>query len=111
MDLASIPGLSRVSGTSNLDPSTILGTVTQEKEKTDGVLFDTFLNTAIDNIRETNNYLSKAEDEKIKFALGETDNAHDLGIALQKASSALQYTIAVRDKLMEAYRELMQMQI
>ena len=55
--------------------------------------------------------MSKAEDEKIKFALGETDNAHDLGIALQKASSALQYTIAVRDKLMEAYRELMQMQI
>lgn len=111
MDLSAIAGSSRVSGISNLDPSTILGKITQENEKADGALFDTFLNTAIDNIKETNNYLSMAEDEKIKFALGETDNAHDLGIALQKASSALQYTVAVRDKLMEAYRELMQMQI
>ncbi len=111
MDLSAIAGSSRVSGISNLDPGTMLGEVTEEKKKAEGSLFDTFLNTAIDNIKETNHYLSKAEDEKIRFALGETDNAHDLGIALQKASSALQYTVAVRDKLMEAYRELMQLQI
>ena len=48
---------------------------------------------------------------EIKFALGETENAHDLTIALQKASAALQYTVAVRDKLLDAYKELMQMQI
>jgi len=52
-----------------------------------------------------------AENEKIKWALGETENTHDLTIALQKASSALQYTVAVRDKFLEAYKELMQMQI
>ncbi|MDD6011031.1 MAG: flagellar hook-basal body complex protein FliE, partial [Lachnospiraceae bacterium] len=32
---------------------------------------------------------------------------HDLTIALQKASTALQYTVAVRDKLLEAYKEIM----
>ncbi len=74
-------------------------------------MFDSFLNSAIDNIRTTNEYLSRAEDEELKFALGETENAHDLTIALQKASTALQYTVAVRDKLLEAYKELMQMQI
>ena len=74
-------------------------------------VFQSFLTSAIDNINTTNGYLSDAENEEIKLALGETDNTHDLTIALQKASTALQYTVAVRDKFMEAYREIMQMQI
>lgn len=73
--------------------------------------FDGLLGMAIDNLNTTNGLLSDAEDEEIKWALGETDNAHDLGISLQKASTALQYTVAIRDKLLEAYRELIQMQI
>ena len=43
--------------------------------------------------------------------LGETENTHDLSIALQKASTALQYTVAIRDRLLDAYRELIQMQV
>ena len=73
--------------------------------------FDSLLHTAIDNLNTTNNYLSDAENEEIKWALGETENTHDLSIALQKASTALQYTVAIRDKLMEAYKELIQMQV
>ena len=73
--------------------------------------FDNLLHTAIDNLTTTNNYLSDAENEEIKWALGETENTHDLTIALQKASVALQYTVAIRDKLLEAYRELIQMQV
>ncbi len=74
-------------------------------------MFSSLLNTAINNINTTNAYLSNAENEKIKFALGETESTHDLTIALQKASTALQYTVAVRDKFLEAYREIMNMQI
>lgn len=81
--------------------------VTEEKE---GV-FDSVLNAAIDNLNTTNSYLSDMENEEIKFALGETENSHDLTIALEKASAALQYTVAVRDKFLEAYKEIMQMQI
>lgn len=73
--------------------------------------FNNLLSTAIDNINTTNNYLSDAENEEIKWALGETENTHDLSIALQKASTALQYTVAIRDKILDAYREIMQMQI
>lgn len=73
--------------------------------------FNDFLGTALDNINTTNSYLSDAENEEIKWALGETENTHDLSIALMKASTALQYTVAIRDKLLESYRELMQMQI
>ncbi len=74
-------------------------------------MFDSILNSAIDNIKSTNSYISEAENEEIKFAMGATDNTHDLSIALQKASTSLQYTVAVRDKFIEAYREIMQMQI
>ena len=73
--------------------------------------FDGLLHTAIDNLSTTNNYLSDAENEEIKWALGETENTHDLSIALQKASIALQYTVAIRDKLLDAYKELIQMQV
>lgn len=74
-------------------------------------VFQSFLTSAMDNLNTTNSYLSDAENEEIKLALGETNNTHDLTIALQKASTALQYTVAVRDKFLEAYREIMQMQI
>ena len=83
----------------------------KESLSAEGTMFDALLNTAIDNIKTTNSYLSDAENEEIKFALGETENTHDLTIALQKASTALQYTVAVRDKVLEAYREIMNMQI
>lgn len=73
--------------------------------------FDNLLHTAIDNLNTTNNYLSDAENEEIKWSLGETENTHDLSIALQKASVALQYTVAIRDKLLDAYKELIQMQV
>ena len=72
-----------------------------------GSLFD----KAIENLNTTNAYLSNAENEKIRWALGETENTHELTNALQKASTALQYTVTVRDKLLEAYKEIMQMQI
>jgi flagellar hook-basal body complex protein FliE len=73
--------------------------------------FDNLLQTALDNLNTTNSYLSDAENEEIKWALGETENTHDLSIALQKASTSLQYTVAIRDKLLDAYKELIQMQI
>ena len=111
MDLYTLNGVSKIN---NISPAeTLKGTLLDldQTKETTGTLFDAVLNTAIDNIKTTNSYLSDAEDEEIKFALGETENTHDLMIALQKASTALQYTVAIRDKLLDAYKEIMQMQI
>jgi len=109
MDLGAIQGIKGIDGVSDL--TSLRGISDEQTKEADGSLFEAFLNSAIDNIKTTNGYLSDAENENIKFALGETENAHDLTIALQKASTALQYTVAVRDKLLEAYKEIMQMQI
>ena len=112
MDLSAITGISGlkgVNGTSSV--SSLAGALFDKQKKTDGTMFESFLNTAIDNIKTTNSYLSDAEDEELRFAMGETENTHDLTIALQKASTALQYTVAIRDRLLEAYKEIMQMKI
>lgn len=83
--------------------------VTPSKDTTSA--FESVFNAALDNLNVTNSYLSDAENEELKLAMGLTDNTHDLTIALQKASTALQYTVAVRDKFLDAYKELMQMQL
>lgn len=114
MDMSPVTGIPGVFGLASVDgttPLTRAGAFSEDENKVEGTLFDSFLNTAIDNIKTTNAYFSDAEDEKIKFALGETDSTHDLSIALKKASAALQYTVAIRDRLLDAYKELMQMQI
>lgn len=111
MELSAITGLLGVTRVNDLETLSLTGSLTEKQDTADGTLFDSFLKTAIGNIKTTNDYLSAWEDEEIKFALGETENTHDLTIAMQKASTALQYTVAIRDKLLEAYREIMQMQI
>ena len=112
MDISEITGISGIrglGGTSSV--SSLTGVLAGKQEKTTGTLFESVLSSAIDNIKTTNGYLSDAEDEELKFAMGETENTHDLTIALQKASTALQYTVAIRDRLLDAYKEIMQMQI
>ena len=80
-------------------------------EKKAGAGFEDFFGKGVESIKTTNAYLSDAENEKIRWALGETESTHELSIAMQKASTALQYTVAVRDKFLEAYREIMQMTV
>lgn len=112
MDISSLGAINSIKGISDIESvSSLTGMLAEKTKDTEGNLFESFLNSAIDNINTTNSYLSDAENEEIKFALGETENTHDLTIALQKASTALQYTVAIRDKMLEAYREIMQMQI
>lgn len=73
--------------------------------------FEAVLSSAMGAVNETNELQNSAESAEIQFALGESDNTHDLLIAEGKAAVALQYTVAVRDKLIESYKEIMQMQI
>ncbi len=68
------------------------------------------LDSAMRLISETNAYSNAAEEEEIRYALGESDNLHDLQIAQQKANVSLQFTVAVRDAFVSAYKELMNLQ-
>jgi flagellar hook-basal body complex protein FliE len=73
--------------------------------------FSAVLSSMLSSLDETNDLQNAAEEAEIQFALGQSTNTHDLLIAESKAEVALQYTVAVRDKIIDAYKELMQMQI
>ena len=73
--------------------------------------FDQVLSGAMKMLDETNGYFNKVSEEEVRFELGPALNTHDLQIAQEKANVALQYTVAVRDKVIAAYKEIMQMQI
>lgn len=79
-------------------------------DKESRTAFGSILDSAVQLVNETNAYSNAAEEEEIKYALGESDNIHDLQIAQQKANVSLQYTVAVRDAFLTGYRELMNLQ-
>ncbi|MCR5272401.1 MAG: flagellar hook-basal body complex protein FliE [Lachnospiraceae bacterium] len=73
--------------------------------------FASVLESSMKLINDTNDYQNAAEQAEIQFALGESTSTHDLTIAQQKANIALQYTVAVRDRTLEAYNNIMNMQM
>ena len=73
--------------------------------------FSSVLGAAMNMINETNDYQNAAESAQIQFALGESTSTHDLAAAQQKANLALSYTVAVRDAVIDAYKEIMNMSI
>ncbi|WP_227935806.1 flagellar hook-basal body complex protein FliE [Alkalihalobacillus deserti] len=70
--------------------------------------FKTALSQAIKDVNE----LQKTSAEKTELLTkGEIDNLHDVMITGQKASITLQATVEVRNKVVEAYQEIMRMQV
>jgi flagellar hook-basal body complex protein FliE len=47
----------------------------------------------------------------VKLMTGEADNTHEAMIAAEKADIALRLTIQIRNKVIDAYNEIMRMQI
>ena len=78
---------------------------------TDDDSFSSVLSSAMNMDAETNNLQNNAQSEAIRFALGQSENTHDLSTAQTKALTAIQYTVAVRDKMIDEYKEIMNMQI
>ncbi len=52
-----------------------------------------------------------ANDSIKNLATGGEDNLHDVIISMEKASMTLQYAIQIRNKVLEAYQSVIQMQI
>lgn len=73
--------------------------------------FDSIFNAVSGLVNSTNDYVQQAQQAEIDFALGKMTNTHELGVYQQQANIALQFTVAVRDKALEAYKEIMNMQI
>jgi flagellar hook-basal body complex protein FliE len=69
--------------------------------------FGQFLQTAIDNVSDQEKNVHKLND---KYLVGQVDVTKVL-IASEQAQLSLQLTSQVRNKMVEAYQEMMRMQI
>jgi len=62
-------------------------------------------------IGEVNNLSTQADKLAVNLASGDVEDVHKAMIAMQKAKLALEFTIQVRNKVIEAYQEIMRMQV
>lgn len=85
--------------------------VANEELRSEDKSFGNVLQSAMDMLNETSGLQNQAEEAEMEFMLGYATNTHDLQAIQEKASIALNYTIAVRDRMLEAYKEIMNMQI
>jgi len=70
--------------------------------------FASVLKDAIENVNDTQNISDK---QTTKLAAGNVDDLHNVMIAAQKASITLETTVQVQRKVIDAYNEIMRMQI
>ncbi|HHZ91851.1 TPA: flagellar hook-basal body complex protein FliE [Candidatus Poribacteria bacterium] len=63
------------------------------------------------NLNKVNEMQLLSHQESIKFATGESDNLHELMITLEEAKLALQLAVEIRNKILDAYQEILRMQI
>ncbi|MCC8194847.1 MAG: flagellar hook-basal body complex protein FliE [Deltaproteobacteria bacterium] len=69
-----------------------------------------FADTLKDSLAKVNDLQQEKKAMIASFASGEQQNVHELMISLQKAGLAMNMTTAVRNKALEAYKELARMQ-
>lgn len=79
----------------------------RESEKS-GTSFGEVLKDAISTVNE----LQKNSNQEIqKLMTGESQDLHSTVIAMQKADLSFQMMMQVRNKIMQAYQEIMRMQV
>lgn len=103
--------VSAVNGNETIQNALFNSYNTAKVEQDNGTAFENLFSSAIKMYKEADDLQNAAEESEINFALGYATSTHDLAIAQQKANIALQYTVKVTNKALEAYKELMNMQI
>lgn len=77
------------------------------REKEQSASFADLLKSAL---AEVNKLQQEADEASLRLATGEAE-LHQVMIAAEKASISLQLTLAIRNKLLDAYHEIMRMQL
>ncbi|GAA3406669.1 flagellar hook-basal body complex protein FliE [Paenibacillus hodogayensis] len=70
--------------------------------------FGSFLNDAMNGLNKQTSAVDKLNDQ---FVTGQIADVHQLTIAAEKLSLSLEMTVQLRNKVIEAYQEVMRTQI
>lgn len=72
---------------------------------------ESFQNVLKEFISDVNRLQHEAGEAIEKAIAGEVDNIHDVMIAVEKAKTSFELLMEVRNKMLEAYKELMRLQV
>jgi flagellar hook-basal body complex protein FliE len=70
-----------------------------------------FLHEINSSMKDVNTLLAQSDKANQEIAIGKSENLHEAMISTEKADTALKYLVQVRNKILDAYREVMRMQI
>jgi len=93
-----VGGIERIDGNKSADQS----------EAGTGVSFGEAMGKALGQV---NKLQQQADDMAVKLATGDVEDVHKAMIAMNKARLAFDFTLQVRNKVIEAYQEIMRMQV
>lgn len=91
--------------------NTALPGITSIKAQDPGQGEVSFKDMLMDAINSVNNLQRESDAITEDFIAGRTDSIHDVLIAGTQASLALDFMIEVRNKILEAYQEIMRMTV
>jgi flagellar hook-basal body complex protein FliE len=80
----------------------------KQDEKKSGKSFSEILNQSLENAKQTEQNNKEAN---LELLAGEDSSLHDSMIEAEKAELALELTIQIRNKVIDAYNEVMRMQV
>ena len=81
------------------------------RKRPSGQPAEPFSETLVHAVREVDSLQARAGDLAAALAMGHDVDVHDAVLAAEEADLAFQFTLQVRNKLIEAYQEVMRMQI
>lgn len=70
-----------------------------------------FKETVSKYVNEVNDLQLKAGESIENFATGKVENVHEVMIAMSKAEVSFKFMMETRNKLVDAYKEIMKMQV
>jgi flagellar hook-basal body complex protein FliE len=116
--VSAVSGISGVSGASGISgvngvsgASTLNGAGSVDGSGTGASSGNSFLNSLNDAFGSLNTQLTSADASMESFAAGGSADLHTVMLQMEEASVSLKTATAVRDKLLEAYQEIMRTQI
>ena len=72
---------------------------------------ESFENTLKKFITDVNSLQNQAAESTVDLVNGEVEDVHDVMIAVEKANIAMELMLEIRNKIVEAYQEVMRMPV
>ncbi|MGI5836430.1 MAG: flagellar hook-basal body complex protein FliE [Chloroflexota bacterium] len=70
-----------------------------------------FMEAMSSALKEVSNMQDRADEMAVQLAIGKDVDIHDAVLATEEAQLAFNFTLQIRNKLIEAYQEVMRMQV